>query len=564
MSKPASQQFLSNLGRTIEEAVALQRQGRVAEAEKIYGRILKTVPDQFETLQLLAELKMQRGKTGEAYRLMTAAVAARPQSVEARIHLGLVLRALKRPEEALASFDKALALAPADVDALGMRGDALLELGRAREALDCFDRILALVPAHPQARLNRGAALAALGRSAEALADFDAAIAGGGNHPMALYNRANALFDLGRYAEALAAYDAVVARVPQHAVAWNNRGNTLSALKRHAEAVASFERAIAAQPDYGDAHFNRSLALLASGDLARGLVEYEWRWKRSGKAQLRPNHRRPLWLGEFPLGRKTILLHAEQGLGDTIQLARYAPLLARAGATVILEVQPELKTLLSTLDGPAAVVARGEPLLPFDVHCPMGSLPLACKTDLGAVPAHIPYLRAEQDRLAKWRPRIEKAGAPRIAIAWAGNPAHPNDRNRSIALARLQPLWQSAHTVSLQRELRDDDAEVLRREPGILHVGEELADMADAAAIVALCDLVVTVDTSIAHLAAAMGRPTWILLPFSPDWRWTLDRDASPWYPAARLFRQPQLGDWDSVIARVVRELPSALLPVPS
>jgi Tfp pilus assembly protein PilF len=495
---------------------------------------------------------------------MTAAVAARPQSVEARIHLGLVLRALKRPEEALASFDKALALAPADVDALGMRGDALLELGRAREALDCFERILAVVPAHAQARLNRGAALAALGRSAEALADFDAAIAGGGDHPVALYNRANALFDLGRCAEALAAYDAVVSRVPQHAVAWNNRGNTLSALKRHAEALASFERAIAAQPDYGDAHFNRSLALLATGDLARGLVEYEWRWRRSGKAQLRPNHRRPLWLGEFPLGRKTILLHAEQGLGETIQLARYAPLLARAGATVILEVQPELKTLLSTLDGPAAVVARGEPLPPFDVHCPMGSLPLACKTDLATVPADLPYLRADQDRLAKWRQRIEKAGAPRIAIAWAGNPAHPNDRNRSIALARLQPLWQTAHAVSLQRELRDDDAEVLRREPGILHVGDELADMADAAAIVALCDLVVTVDTSVAHLAAAMGRPTWILLPFSPDWRWTLDRDASPWYPAARLFRQPQLGDWDSVIARVVRELPSAMAAVPS
>src|SRR5262249_30884176 len=274
---------------------------------------------------------------------------------------------------------------------------------RAAEALDCFDRILALAPAHPQARVNRGAALAALGRYPEALADFDAAIAGGAKHPMALYNRANALFNLGRYSEALAGYDLVVALMPQHAVAWNNRGNTLTALNRHAEAVGSFDKAIAAQPDYADAHFNRSLALLATGDFARGLPDYEWRWKRSTAAHLRPAHRGPLWLGEYPLARKTILLHAEQGLGDTIQFARYVPLLARAGAKVVLEVQPELKDLLSTLDGASAVVTRGEPPPPFEVHCPLGSLPHACKTTPDAVPAEIPYLRADEARLAAWR-----------------------------------------------------------------------------------------------------------------------------------------------------------------
>ena len=561
MAKPASPQLLSNLGRTIEDAMALQRQGRVAEAEKIYTRILKSLPDQFETLQLLAEIKMQRGKPGEAYRLITAAVAARPQSPEARVHLALVLRALKRPEEALASLDKALTLAPADFDALGMRGDVLLELARAQEALDCFDRTLAQLPAHPQARINRGAALAALGRHADALADFDAAIASGADHPMATYNRANALFELGRYAEALAGYDAVLARVPQHAVAWNNRGNTLTALKRHTEALASFAKAIEAQPDYGDAHFNESLALLASGDYARGFAEYEWRWKRTSRPQPRPNYRGRAWLGEFPLQRKTILLHAEQGLGDTIQFARYAPLLARAGANVALEVQPELKALLATLAGVTTIVARGEPLPAFDVHCPLGSLPLACKTDPTTVPADIPYLRATDEHVAKWRPRLETAETPRIALAWAGNAAHPNDRNRSIALTRLQPLWESTggRVVSLQREPRAQDREILGREPRILHVGDDLADMADAAAVVALCDLVVTVDTSVAHLAAAMGRPVAILLPFSPDWRWTLDGPTSPWYPAARLFRQPRPGDWESAIANLMRELPSLL-----
>ena len=559
MPKPVSQEFLSNLGRTIEEGVALQRRGQLADAEKIYTRILKTLPDQFETLQLLAELKMQRGKAGEAFRLMSAAVAARPRSADALVHLGFVLRALKRDADALASFEKAIALDAGNIDALGSRGDVLLSLNRPQEALECFDNILSVDIRHAGARANRGVALAALGRYDEALADFDAALGAAPQDPMALYNRANALFGLGRYAESLAAYDRVVALVPQHAVAWNNRGNTLTALKRHQDAVASFTQAIALQPDYADAHFNRSLALLATGDYLRGFSEFEWRWKRTGMAHVRHNYGRPLWLGEQPLDRKTILLHSEQGLGDTIHFARYVRLLARSGAKVVLEVQGELKPLLSRLDGLSSIRARGETLPPFDVHCPLGSLALAFKTELAGVPAEIPYLAADEDRIAKWRPRIEGLATPRIALVWSGNTAHANDRNRSIPLARLAPLWTSgrARIVSLQREVRGEDAEILRASPNIIHFGDELADFVDTAAIVALCDLVISVDTSVAHLAAAMGRPVFVLLPFSPDWRWTLDRDTSPWYPAARLFRQPELGDWDSVIARVAGELPA-------
>jgi tetratricopeptide (TPR) repeat protein len=563
MPRPVSQQFLSNLGPMIEEAVALQRQGRTTDAEKIYGRILKTLPDHFDALHLLAQIKMERGKPGEAYRLMRAAVAARPDLADARVHLGLVLRTMKQPAEALASFEKASALDPGHIDALGHRGDVLIELGRPGEALDCFDRILALAPGHPAARVNRGVALAALARPEEALAEFDALIAAGARHPMALYNRARVLADLGRYAESLGAYDALLALVPQHSVAWNNRGNVLVALNRHADASASFDRAIALQTDYADAHFNQSLALLALGDFARGFRQYEWRWKRTGMAHVRHNYRRPLWLGETPLQRKTILLHAEQGLGDTIHFARYAAVLARAGATVVLEVQRELKPLLSRLEGVATVLARGEPLPPFDLHCPLGSLPLACKTEPATIPADIPYVQADDGRLEKWRARIGSIEAPRVALAWAGNPAHANDRNRSIALSRLRPIWTSgaARTVSIQHELRSGDAALLANEPGIVHIGDEFADLDDAAAVVALCDLVITVDTSIAHLAAAMGRPVWILLPFSADWRWTTDRETSPWYPTARLFRQTTLGDWDDVIMRAARELPSALRP---
>jgi hypothetical protein len=309
-------------------------------------------------------------------------------------------------------------------------------------------------------------------------------------------------------------------------------------------------------PEFADAHFNQSLALLASGDYARGFAEYEWRWKRTGMPAQR-DFGRPPWLGESPLAEKTILVHAEQGFGDCIQFARYVPLLARAGAKVVLEVQPELKSLFSRLAGAEHVLARGDALPAFDVHCPLGSLPLAFKTEPASVPAEIPYLKADEARVAKWWPRLAALKPPRVALVWAGNPNHPNDRNRSIALARLRPLWEAggANFVSLQRELREADAAELKAAPGVLHLGEELADLDDAAAVLARCDLAIAVDTAVAHLAAAMGRPTWVLLPFAPDWRWTPEGERSPWYPAARLIRQPLPGDWDSVIARVRAEL---------
>src|SRR4051794_19117835 len=424
MPKPASRQFLSDLGRTIDEGMTLQRQGRLAEAEKIYTRILKTLPDQFETLQLLAELKMQRHKPGEAFRHMTAAVAARPGSADARIHLGHVLRALKRDADALASFEKALAIDPASIDGLGNRGDVLLALRRPVEALACFDKILAASPGLAEARTNRGAALAALDRHAEALADFEAALAAGPN-PIVFYNRGLALAALGRPAEAVASYDRTLALVPNHAAAWSGRGVALQALNRHADAIASFDRAIALEPDFADAHSNKSLALLAIGDYPRGQTEYEWRWKRSGAGNLHQNFGRPLWRGEDPR-RKTILLHAEQGLGDTIQFARYARLLGRAGANVILETHPELKPLLARLDGVCGVIARGEARPAHDFHYPLGTLPLVLKPELSSVPAEIPYVAADPGRIDRWRPRLEALDGPRVALVWAGNAAHAN------------------------------------------------------------------------------------------------------------------------------------------
>ena len=546
-----------NLAQTMQDAVALHQQGRLREAEKLYARVLKAAPDQFDALHLLGLAKAQGGQMGEAHRLMSGALKLNPQMPDAWMNLANVLHALKRDAEALDCLDKALALRPGDANVLQSRGNALLALGRPQEALACFDEVLARNPRHGEARLNRGSALAGLGRTAPALADFDTALALMPGHPAALYNRGNALAALGRYDEALAAFDRALAAAPGHGNAWNNRGRALQALGRHAEAVASFDKAIELQKDYADAHFNRALSLLTLGDLARGFEQYEWRWQRSGMRDTRRGYGKPLWLGEYPLARKTILLHAEQGLGDTIQFARYAPRLARAGATVVLEVQPELKNLLAGVEGVASCHARGDQLPAYDVHCPLGSLPLAFKTEPASIPADIPYLRADQGRLAQWRARIDDLPGKRITIAWAGNASHANDRNRSIDLKLLEPLLALEGTsfLSIQRELRGDDAETLARLSNVRHLGGEFADMADTAAIAALTDLTISVDTSVVHLAGALGRPVWVMLPFAPDWRWTLSGGNCPWYPQARLFRQPALGDWPGAIAALRAEL---------
>jgi tetratricopeptide (TPR) repeat protein len=546
-----------NLAQTMQDAVALHQQGRLREAEKLYARVLKAAPDQFDALHLLGLAKAQGGQMGEAHRLISGALKLNPKMPDAWVNLANVLHALKRDTEALDCLDKALALRPGDANALQSRGNALLALGRPQEALACFDEVLARNPRHGEARLNRGSALAGLGRTAPALADFDTALALMPGHPAALYNRGNALAALGRYDEALAAFDRALAAAPGHGNAWNNRGRALQALDRHAEAVASFDKAIELQKDNADAHFNRALSLLTLGDLARGFEQYEWRWQRSGMRDTRRGYGKPLWLGEYPLARKTILLHAEQGLGDTIQFARYAPRLARAGATVVLEVQPELKNLLAGVEGVASCHARGDQLPAYDVHCPLGSLPLAFKTEPASIPADIPYLRADQGRLAQWRARIDDLPGKRITIAWAGNASHANDRNRSIDLKLLEPLLALEGTsfLSIQRELRGDDAETLARLSNVRHLGGEFADMADTAAIAALTDLTISVDTSVVHLAGALGRPVWVMLPFAPDWRWTLSGGNCPWYPQARLFRQPALGDWPGAIAALRAEL---------
>ena len=544
-----------NLNQALNEAVALHRQGRLRDAEKIYTRVLKAAPDHFDALNLLGAVKIRLGRVGEAHRLLTTALKLRSDVPQVWANLGQVLYMLKRPKEALDCYDKAYALAPDNVDVLNGRANVLLSLGRAEESLEQFRELLARVPDHGEAHLNSGIAHAALGSMEEAIAEFDRALSIAPGHPVAHYNRGVALHELGRYADAIDAHDSVLATAPEHPGAWLNRGRALAALKRFEDALASYGKAKAIQKDNPDIHFMESLALLTVGDYRRGFEEYEARWRRSGMPEQK-SRGRPLWRGDYPLNRKTVLLHAEQGLGDTIQFARYVPQLAATGANVILEVQPELTALLSRLEGAKTVIAHGAATPAYDVHCPLGSMPLALRTEPSNIPAPIPYLSADDGRLAKWTTRLGALVRPRIAIAWSGNASHLNDRNRSMPFARLAPLLSSpARFISIQRELRAEDEAALAAEQRVTHVGGELNDFDDTAAVIALCDLVIAVDTAVVHLAGAMGRAVWVMLPFAPDWRWTLDGDSTPWYPTARLFRQTSLGDWEGVVARVAAEL---------
>jgi Tetratricopeptide repeat len=424
------------------------------------------------------------------------------------------------------AFDEGLRLEPDNAELLNGRGVTLLELRRPADALESFDRLLASVP----------------------------------DHRDALGNRANALLKLNRVAEALAAYERALELAPKNAPLLANRAAALRRLDRPHEALMSAASALAIKPDFAHARFVESVARLSLGDFSAGWRAYESRWHVGWLASQRRDYGAPLWLGEQPLDGKTILLHAEQGLGDTIQFVRYAPLLAARGAKIVLEVQPELVRLLSAMPGVATLVARKEPLPRYDFYCPLLSLPLACRTTLETIPAEIPYVAAGEGDVAafmtRWRAHLPPQ-RPSVGLVWSGVRSHDNDRNRSMRLATLAPLFDLPEIafVSLQHEVREEDAALLESRCDILPIGAGFKDFADTAAAIAALDAVIAVDTAVAHLAGAMGKPLFLLLPFAADFRWLRGRADSPWYPSARLFRQPQFGDWDGAVTLLRQEL---------
>jgi Tfp pilus assembly protein PilF len=512
---------MPNLSRMRRQAYGAFAQGDLDRSEKLCAGILQHRRDDFDALHLLGMLNFQRRRMVEALHFLSEALRINSSSADAMSNLGLAYQATGRHEEAIASYRDALGLAPD----------------------------------HPEILYNLGNACLALGLIDDALSSYDGALTREPEHAGALVNRGNTLVRLNRPAEAIASYDTALAVLPGHSQILTNRGHARRRLDQPHQALKDFEAAIAAAPEFPEAHFEAAMARLTLGDFDAGWPAYEWRWKAAAFARHGARPDAPLWLGDAPIGGKTILLHAEQGFGDTIQFIRYAPMLAAQGAKVICEVQPQLQPLLSQFEG-ITVMASGEPRPPFDLHCPLLSLPLAFGTKSETIPAAIPYLAAPAERLAWWRERLPP-GRPRAGFVWSGQPSHKNDSNRSIPLARFAALFEDPPLpcISLQRDLRSADGEVLRGLPNLIHLGEDLRDFVDTAAIIALLDVVISVDTAVAHLAGALGKPVIILLPYAADFRWMRDRDDTPWYPTARLFRQNAFGDWDGVIARLRDEL---------
>ncbi|MGE0734969.1 MAG: tetratricopeptide repeat protein [Alphaproteobacteria bacterium] len=574
-----------------ELGLALHRQGKLGEAAHIYAEILERQPNHFDALHLLGVAAVEAGRTERGIELIRSAIGLNDQVAEAHSNLGNALQVLKRHQEAVACYDKAIALKPDFPDVHLNRGVALTDLRRLDEAVASFGRAIALDPDNPAAYSNRGVALRELGRAGEALVDFDRALALNPRYAKAYSNRGNALLDLRRFDEAVASCDAAIALDPRYAdahnnrgialqylkrpadavasfdraivsapdfpVAYNNRGNALQDLKRHAEAIASFEKAISLKPDYADAYWNESLCYLVMGKFEQGWPLYEWRKRRAGSKALR-SYRQPLWSGTEAISGKTVFVYWEQGFGDTIQFCRYAVLLAGLGAKVVLSVQDPLKRLLAQFAPTIRIIGPDERPVAFDFHIPLLSLPLALRTTLATIPARPHYLRADERARLEWAARLPPATKPRIGVAWSGNTALRNDYSRSIDFSAYAPLLTDKFEWHcLQKEIRSDELSEISESGRIKFHGERLSDFGDTAALLDLMDLVVTVDTSVAHLAGAMGKPVWILLPVNPDWRWLLDRKDSPWYPSARLFRQRESGNWADVIARVAGELRS-------
>jgi tetratricopeptide (TPR) repeat protein len=592
----ASPSLPPNVGEArFNEALRLHQAGRLDEAAALYKYVAKHFPAQPDPWRLLGLVAFQKGDARSALDLFDKAIKLDPANAQYRFDRARALKAQNRLEASLLAYDKAVALDPVHADAWAGRGNLLRELGRPQEALASYDRALQIQPDGAETWANRGAVLRELERYDDALASYQRALALNPGAPEGLYNRAIALLDLNRAEEALADCEAALTQRPDWADAWSNRGNALRRLKRLDEAVASHDRALGLAPDAFDSHYNRALALqdlkrldeaiagydraialkpaavdppmtratalLMKGDFAQGWAAYEVRWRRPGLVRIKRDFRQPLWLGKPPLDGKTILLHAEQGLGDTLHFARYVPLLAARGARAVLEVQAPLTGLMRTLEGAAIVIARGDPLPAFDHHAPLLSLPLALGTTLETIPAPAAYLHADPAKSAAWAQRLGPKSAPRVGLVWNGSAAQENDRNRSLPLAALLPyLPGGLDYVSLQAELREADRAALQAS-AIRHFGPELHDFTDTAALCDQMDVVVSVCTSGAHLAGALGKDTRILLTnVGVCWRWLTDRPDSPWYPSATLYRQGTDNDWTPVLERLGADL-AALRP---
>jgi len=521
--------------------LALKDQGRISEAETAFRHALRLRKDYVPARIDLGNLLVETGRATEAEVCLRAAVRAAPADAIALNALALALVSLGRHQEALVEFDNALRAAPNYANAAANRAACLANLENWEAAAEAYQSALALMPDAADLNMGLARALLQLQRGAEAEQVLRRMLAEQADDALVLHKLGRALAFQRRNDEALAIFEQVCRLDPENADAWHDRGMALRDLARWPESVAPFQAAVRLQPDDAEKNASLGYALLAIGDFTTGWKYFEWRVKRPGNARLAE----PRWDGAMI--DKTVLIYAEQGTGDTIQFCRFVPLAAQR-ARIVLACPPALKRLLSTLPGPAELV-DGEPLPPYDLQIPVMSLPGA----LGLQPEQfvdpIPYLGAEPEKIAVWRERLAHLPGRRIGLVWAGNPKFPADRRRSIDFGVLAPLLEIKGISFVSLQVGASPA------GGMFDAAPWLRDFSDTAALIAVLDGVISVDTAVAHLAGALGRPVWLLNRADTDWRWLLERRDSPWYPTMRLFRQAVPGDWPGVVSAVVSEL---------
>ncbi len=529
----------------------LQRRGAHAAAESAFRRAIALDRHLAQAHANLGHTLRATGRHDEAVASYRSALALAPTLVSAWAGLGQAQLATGNCDDAVASFEKALAHQPGALPLRFLLGTALLDAGAFAKAETHLAAVAAGTPT-PEALCNLGRALIGQERCAEAVGPLESALRAKPGMVEALFNLAIARTESGDVPGAVACYEEAVAGDPGRVAAWRGLGAVRLELGDTAGARAALERALAIAPADAQSHGKLGLALLTDGVMPRGWHEYEWRWKCASYRPM-PVLPVPLWDGG-PL-QGPLLLHAEQGFGDTIQFCRYAPFLARRGWAVVLECQPELLRLFARIEG-IEVVPRGAATPPVVAHCPLMSVPARLGTTLATIPSDVPYLVPDPEDARRWAARLEALGDRlRVGLVWAGNPNRINDHTRSLELPVLGALIERHDVAWISLQTGGPASQAARYAERLHDWTNELVDFAETAALIAGLDLVIAADTAVAHLAAAMGKPTWILLPVGDVWRWMLDRSDSPWYPTAKLFRQSTRGEWSAVVAALDRAL---------
>ena len=542
--------YQSNLG------LALRQAGRFDEAVASFKRAVSLKPDYAEAHNNLGTAYSALGRFDDAAGCFRRAIELRAGYAEAFFNLGNALKRLDRLDDAIAAYRGAVAAKPDFVEAHSNLGLAQQDRLLAADAAASFRRAVELRPGSSELHFNLGTALTTLRRPDQAILSYRKAISLDPGNADAYGNLGVALQEQGLGDEAFECFQRAAALKPQDSEALNNYGNALQEQGRLDQAIECYRRALDGKPDHAEAHNNLAVALLLKGDFAPGWEEFEWRWRiPSCWGDKRRDYPRPLWSGESAQGG-TMLLWAEQGAGDTLQFGRYVAQVVRLGWRVILEVPESLMRLFASIKD-VELIAKGTPSPDFDVHCPLMSLPRIFGTNRETIPAGASYFDPPPALVEAWRTRLAAVDGVKIGIVWRGNPAYKRNRQRSMPASFLTELIDrpGLFAVSLQMDATDEELAGLTRNREILNAAPQLGDYADTAALIANLDLVVSVDTSVCHLAGALGRPVWTLLDFAADWRWLRQRTDSPWYPGMRLFRQPSPGDWTGVIAAATSEL---------